>query len=67
MQQSEGHVEVNGGAALLELGSGFNSEYTGRENVYLNGSIMGLSKSECVRNKEVFINIKYITGGIIKL
>jgi len=33
-------------AALLELGSGFNSQFTGRENVYLNGAILGLSKEE---------------------
>ena len=33
-------------AALLELGSGFNPDFTGRENVYLNGAILGLSKSE---------------------
>ena len=33
-------------AALLELGSGFNPEFTGRENVYLNASILGLSKQE---------------------
>ncbi len=33
-------------AALLELGSGFNPEFTGRENVYLNGSVFGLSKAE---------------------
>ena len=32
--------------ALLELGSGFNPEFTGRENVYLNGSILGLSAAE---------------------
>ena len=33
-------------AALLELGSGFNPEFTGRENVYLNGAILGLPKDE---------------------
>jgi lipopolysaccharide transport system ATP-binding protein len=33
-------------AALLELGSGFNPEFTGRENVYLNGAVLGLAKAE---------------------
>jgi lipopolysaccharide transport system ATP-binding protein len=33
-------------AALLELGSGFNPEFTGRENVYLNGAVLGLTKQE---------------------
>ena len=42
-----GTVELKGRvAALLELGSGFNPEFTGRENVYLNGSILGLTKRE---------------------
>lgn len=42
-----GSVSVNGRiAALLELGSGFNPEFTGRENVYMNGAIMEFSKAE---------------------
>ena len=36
-------------AALLELGAGFNPEFTGRENVFLNGEIMGLSRAEIAR------------------
>ncbi|WP_412499139.1 ABC transporter ATP-binding protein [Vibrio furnissii] len=44
---TEGNLVVNGRiAALLELGSGFNPEFTGRENVYLNGMLVGLSKRE---------------------
>lgn len=44
---TEGDVRVKGRvAALLELGSGFNPEFTGRENVYLNGAILGLSRDE---------------------
>jgi lipopolysaccharide transport system ATP-binding protein len=42
-----GSVEVRGRvAALLELGAGFNPEFTGRENVYLNGGILGLTPQE---------------------
>lgn len=42
-----GSIQTNGRiAALLELGSGFNPEFTGRENVYMNASVLGLSKTE---------------------
>jgi lipopolysaccharide transport system ATP-binding protein len=47
MQPTRGRVITSGRiAALLELGAGFNPEFTGRENVYLNGEIMGLSRAE---------------------
>lgn len=47
LQPTSGRVSVEGRiAALLELGAGFNPEFTGRENVFLNGEIMGLSRRE---------------------
>ncbi|KQX51917.1 ABC transporter ATP-binding protein [Paenibacillus sp. Root444D2] len=47
LQATEGTVKVYGRvAALLELGSGFNPDFTGRENVFLNGAILGISKEE---------------------
>ncbi|MGO9128240.1 MAG: ABC transporter ATP-binding protein [Bryobacteraceae bacterium] len=50
LQPTTGRVVTRGRiAALLELGAGFNPEFSGRENVYLNGEIMGLSRAEIAR------------------
>ena len=47
LQPSSGTVEVNGRvSALLELGSGFNPEFTGHENVFLSGQILGIPRAE---------------------
>jgi lipopolysaccharide transport system ATP-binding protein len=47
LRQTEGDCRVQGSvAALLELGAGFNPEFTGRENAFMNGAIMGLSQAE---------------------
>ena len=47
LEPSSGHVVVRGSvSALLELGTGFHAEYTGRENIYLFGSFQGLSTKD---------------------
>ncbi len=55
LSPSNGSIQTNGRiAALLELGSGFNPEFTGRENVYLNASVLGLSNEEInIRFKDI--------------
>jgi lipopolysaccharide transport system ATP-binding protein len=47
---TQGRIEINGRvASLLEVGTGFHPELTGRENVYLNGAILGMTKQEIQR------------------
>ena len=47
LNATSGDVQINGRiSALLELGAGFNMEYTGLENVYLNGTMMGFTRKE---------------------
>ena len=47
LSPTNGKIQINGRvAALLELGAGFNPEFTGRENVYLNGVVLGLNKDQ---------------------
>jgi lipopolysaccharide transport system ATP-binding protein len=56
LEPSTGRVEVKGRvAALLELGSGFNPEFTGRENIYLNASLLGLTPDEINNSIESII------------
>lgn len=50
MQATQGEVLINGRiSALLELGAGFNPEFTGRDNVILNGVIMGIPRKDMLR------------------
>jgi len=77
---SSGNVEIFGRvAALLELGSGFNPEFTGRENIYMNAAILGLSKqdvNECYDDITEFADIgefidqpvkNYSSGMVVRL
>jgi ABC-type polysaccharide/polyol phosphate transport system ATPase subunit len=50
IRPTQGHIRVNGRiSALIELGAGFHPDLTGRENVYLNGAILGMHKAEIDR------------------
>jgi lipopolysaccharide transport system ATP-binding protein len=50
MEPTRGNIEVNGRlSALIEVGAGFHPDLTGRENVYLNGVILGMSRAEVKR------------------
>jgi len=58
---TSGSVEVNGRvAALLELGAGFNPDFTGQENVYLNASILGLTRAEIEARYEGIVDFSGI-------
>jgi ABC-type polysaccharide/polyol phosphate transport system ATPase subunit len=58
---SAGHVEVKGKIApLIELGAGFHSELTGRENILLNGLLMGYSKREMMEREQRIIDFAEI-------
>ncbi|RLC86388.1 MAG: ABC transporter ATP-binding protein [Chloroflexi bacterium] len=56
IEPTSGRIKVNGRVgALLELGAGFHPDLTGRENIYLNGSILGLGRAEIERKLDDII------------
>jgi lipopolysaccharide transport system ATP-binding protein len=79
-EPSEGRVEIRGRvASLLEVGTGFHAELTGRENIFLNGAILGMTRAE-IRQKfdeivafaeiEKFLDTpvkRYSTGMYVRL
>lgn len=65
LSPTKGKVTVHGRvAALLELGSGFNPEFTGRENVILNGAILGIPRSEMEKRIDEIIEFADINEFI---
>ncbi len=77
---TEGSIDIYGRiASMLEVGTGFNGELTGRENVYMNGAILGMTKAEVDRKMEQIIDFsecrefidtpvkRYSSGMYVKL
>ncbi len=76
MSPTEGHVRVHGRvSALVELGAGFHPDFTGRENVYLNASILGMGRRDIEQKMEEIIEfaeirpfidtpVKYYSSGM---
>lgn len=63
-----GSCEVKGSvSSLLELGVGFNPEYTGIENIYLNGTVNGLSKNLITRDIDKILNFAEISSEFARL
>lgn len=63
---TEGTVKMRGHVtSLLEVGTGFHPEFTGRENIYLNGAILGMSKSDIDRNFDEIVAFSEIEPEFI--
>src|SRR5205085_7833795 len=67
---TEGRAEVSGRvASLLEVGTGFHPELTGRENIYLNGAILGMGREEIARKFDeivAFAEIEPFIDTVVK-
>ncbi len=65
LQPTRGSVSVEGRVtALLELGSGFNPEYTGRENIVLSGQILGFSEAEMKKRIDLIVRFAELEGFV---
>ena len=59
---THGEIEIRGRVgSLLEIGTGFHPELTGRENIYLNGSILGMRKDEVDRNFDAIVDFSEVS------
>ena len=62
---TEGEIDLYGRiASMLEVGTGFNGEMTGRENIYMNGAILGMSKAEIDEKMEAIIDFSEVRDFI---
>jgi len=62
---SEGRVKIKGRiASLLEVGTGFHPELTGRENIYLNGAILGMNRCEIARKFDEIVDFAEISDFV---
>jgi lipopolysaccharide transport system ATP-binding protein len=79
-EPTEGHADIRGRVgSLLEVGTGFHSELTGRENIFLNGAILGMRRSEIVRKYDEIVEFsgvqkfidtpvkRYSSGMVVRL
>jgi len=64
-EPTTGYVDVRGRVgALLEIGTGFHGDLTGRENIFLNGSILGMTRAEVRRNLEAIVEFAGVSKHI---
>jgi homopolymeric O-antigen transport system ATP-binding protein len=65
LKPTRGTMQVNGRiSALIEVGAGFHPDLTGRENIFLNGAILGMNRSEVQKKMDAIIEFSGISGFI---